>query len=91
LLAAVALLGFLTFGEACSGLVLNNYSTKDTLASLSSPAISLADGFLDLAPAKKRSNSMLNVLMVVLLAVLTILANQVRDLRHLVLSFWGAS
>jgi amino acid permease len=105
LFAAVASLGFLTFGGASSGLVLNNYSTKDTLMSLSRVAVVVSlltsyplaftgvrDGFLDLAgvaPAK-RSNAMLNILTVALLAVITVLAHFVRDLT-LILSFGGAT
>jgi amino acid permease len=105
LFAVVASLAFLTFGEASSGLVLNNYSTKDTLMSLSRVAVVVSlltsyplaftgvrDGCLDLAgvaPAK-RSNSILNILTVALLTVITVLAHFVRDLT-LILSFGGAT
>ena len=39
---AVASLGFLTFGEACSGLVLNNYATQDGLMSVSRIAVAIS-------------------------------------------------
>jgi amino acid permease len=42
LFAAMASLGFLTFGANCSGLILNNYSTKDTLMSISRIAVALS-------------------------------------------------
>eukprot|EP00568_Trieres_chinensis_P019313 CAMPEP_0183320780 /NCGR_PEP_ID=MMETSP0160_2-20130417/67204_1 /TAXON_ID=2839 ORGANISM="Odontella Sinensis, Strain Grunow 1884" /NCGR_SAMPLE_ID=MMETSP0160_2 /ASSEMBLY_ACC=CAM_ASM_000250 /LENGTH=197 /DNA_ID=CAMNT_0025487547 /DNA_START=65 /DNA_END=654 /DNA_ORIENTATION=- len=38
----MASLGFLTFGSASSGLILNNYSTKDSLMGLSRVAVALA-------------------------------------------------
>jgi len=42
LFAVVASLGFLTFGESCSGLILNNYSTQDELMSLSRVAVTIS-------------------------------------------------
>jgi amino acid permease len=102
---SVASLGFLTFGSSCSGLVLNNYSTKDTLMSLSRVAVAISlltsyplaftgvrDGFLDFygVPQEKRTNSFLNVLTLGLLSVITVLAFLVRDLR-IVLAFAGAT
>jgi amino acid permease len=38
----IASLGFLTFGETCSGLILNNYSSKDVLMSLSRVAVAIS-------------------------------------------------
>jgi sodium-coupled neutral amino acid transporter 11 len=38
---AIALVGFLTFGEHCDGYILNNYSANDSLASISRVAIGL--------------------------------------------------
>jgi hypothetical protein len=35
-------LGYLTFGAATDGLILNNYSTKDTLMSLSRVAVAIS-------------------------------------------------
>lgn len=40
--ATVALTGFLTFGEGCSGLILNNYSNQDGLMSLSRIAVAVS-------------------------------------------------
>ena len=42
LFCIVASLGFLTFGTASDGLILNNYSNKDTLMSLSRIAVALS-------------------------------------------------
>jgi amino acid permease len=106
LFCAVASLGFLTFGESCSGLVLHNYSTKDALMSVSRIAVAvslltsyplaftgLRDGFLDLvgvSQEKRQSVTFLNVLTVGLLCIITALAYVVHDLR-LILSFGGAT
>lgn len=102
---AVASLGFLTFGSACSGLILNNYSTSDTLMSFSRIAVAVSivfsyplvfvgarDGLLDLmhVSVERRTGGMLNNLTVVTLAVLTTLALKVEDLT-LVLSMAGAT
>ena len=38
----VAALGFLTFGSGSSGLILNNYSNKDTLMSWSRIAVAIS-------------------------------------------------
>lgn len=81
--------GYLTFGVNSNGFILNNYSTKDNLASLCRLAIAIAlaftyplpfigtrDGLLDLlmVPTYKQTSSNLNVLTVVLLLIFTILA-----------------
>jgi amino acid permease len=42
LFAAMAAVGFMTFGANCSGLILNNYAVKDPLMSLSRLAVTLA-------------------------------------------------
>ena len=101
----VASLGFLTFGQAASGLVLNNYSTSDTLMSVSRIAVALSltcsyplafggvrDGVLDFAkvPIAKRSNSFMNVLTIGLLGIITCVAYIIRDLGT-VLAFAGAT
>mmetsp|Transcript_10123 Transcript_10123/g.15053 ORF Transcript_10123/g.15053 Transcript_10123/m.15053 type:complete len:487 (-) Transcript_10123:97-1557(-) len=101
----VASLGFLTFGSASSGLILNNYSTNDTLMTLSRVAVALSivfsyplvfvgtrDGILDLAnvPQENRNNAMLNNHTFVLIGILTALALKVKDLSF-VLSFAGAT
>jgi len=101
----VAALGFATFGTASSGLILNNYSTKDTVMSLSRVAVAISiifsyplaftgarDGVLDLlnvAP-KDRTNGLLNKLTIGILSVITALALKIKDLTFL-LSFGGAT
>jgi len=105
LFVAVAFFGFATFGTNCAGLVLQNYSTSDSLMSLSRIAVALSilfsyplafvgvrDGILDLiqVPQSKRSNKLLNVVTVVLLSTITSLAYVLKDLRTL-LAFNGAT
>ncbi|KAI2507061.1 transmembrane amino acid transporter protein [Fragilaria crotonensis] len=103
--AAIASLGFLTFGASCSGLVLNNYSTKDALMSMSRVAVVVSlltsyplaftgarDGVLDLVgvPSSKRTPKLLNTLIVLLLTGVTLCAHSVRDLS-LIFSLGGAT
>eukprot|EP00566_Odontella_aurita_P009656 CAMPEP_0113538780 /NCGR_PEP_ID=MMETSP0015_2-20120614/7556_1 /TAXON_ID=2838 /ORGANISM="Odontella" /LENGTH=510 /DNA_ID=CAMNT_0000438393 /DNA_START=123 /DNA_END=1655 /DNA_ORIENTATION=- /assembly_acc=CAM_ASM_000160 len=103
--AAIASIGFLTFGSASSGLILNNYSTKDALMGLSRIAVAVSlvfsyplaftgfrDGVIDLfsIPEEKRTNSFLNKLTVGLLGIITGAALVVKDLSF-VLSFGGAT
>ena len=103
--AAIASVGFLTFGASSSGLILNNYSTKDTLMSMSRVAVVISlltsyplaftgarDGVLDLTgvASAKRTPQMLNVLTLVLLGGVTMCAYCVRDLR-LIFSLGGAT
>ena len=94
--AAIACLGFLTFGSACSGLILNNYSTKDGLMSLSRVAVAISlvfsyplvftglkDGLMDLFNVSKerRADTKLNTgLTLSLLSLITGLALVVKDL-----------
>lgn len=102
---AMSAFGFLTFGSASSGLILNNYSNKDTLMGLSRIAVAISlvfsypfafagcrDGVLDLmkVPADKRSNSLLNKLTVAILSTVTGLALVLKDVSF-VLSFGGAT
>ena len=102
---AIAALGFLTFGSASSGLILNNYSNKDSLMGLSRVAVAVSlvfsyplafagfrDGVLDLAnvPVEKRSNALLNKVTVGALSFITCLALTLKDLSF-VLSFGGAT
>ncbi|CAB9507105.1 Putative sodium-coupled neutral amino acid transporter 11 [Seminavis robusta] len=102
--ALVSSMGFLTFGSATAAMILNNYSTKDTLISLSRFAVGLSlifsypllfvgtrDGLLDLAqvPESKRSVLLLNQITVGLVAILTGLALKVTDLTF-VASMSGA-
>jgi amino acid permease len=103
LFAAISSIGFATFGKACSGLVLNNYSTDDPLMSLSRVAVAMSllfsyplafvgvrDGILDLFEVKERGDKLLNTLTVGLLAMITGLAFVVKDLGK-VLAFGGAT
>jgi amino acid permease len=102
LYAAVTAMGFLTFGSSTASMILNNYSTKDVLASLSRFAVAVSlvfsypllfvgtrDGVLDLLKLPDASNSLQNKLSVGLLAVITVLALYVKDLTF-VASMSGA-
>ena len=103
LTAWISAVGFSTFGGACHGLVLNNYSTNDLAMSISRSAVAISlifsyplafqgcrDGFLDLLGIKNSSNSKLNVMTVVLLLALTSLATVLKDVSF-VLAFGGAT
>lgn len=98
LFALVGGLGFLTFGSASSGLILNNYSGKDALMSLSRVAVALSivfsyplafvgarDGWLDLLkiPTEKRTNSVLNKTTVAILSAVTLAASQIKELAFI--------
>lgn len=102
---SMAALGFLTFGSASSGLILNNYSNKDVLMGLSRVAVAISlvfsyplafagcrDGVLDIANVapEDRSNGLLNKVTVGILSVITGLALTVKDVSF-VLSFGGAT
>ena len=105
LFALVGSLGFLTFGSASSGLILNNYSTKDVLMNLSRVAVAVSivfsfplafvgarDGWLDLLniPTEKRSDSLLNKATLAILSVITLIATQLKELAF-IMSFAGAT
>ena len=105
LFAIVGSLGFLTFGSASSGLILNNYSQKDALMNLSRVAVAISivfsfplafvgarDGWLDLlkVPVDKRSNSLLNKTTFAILSVITLIATQLKELAF-IMSFAGAT
>lgn len=103
LFSAMASLGFLTFGAASSGLILNNYSVKDGLMGISRIAVFLSivfsyplaftgarDGVLDLFNIKNRSAKFLNILTVGMLTFLTSAALVVPDVSF-VLAFAGAT
>ena len=94
--------GFLTFGAASNGLVLNNYATQDFLMSLSRIAVAVSitcsyplifvgtrDGLMDLFRVQNR-DGLLNQLTVGILGVVTLLASQLTDLG-LVASVGGAT
>ena len=99
------MVGFLTFGKACDGLVLHNYAGTDVWMGLSRIAVAISlvfsyplaftgcrDGFLDLAkiPVDKRSSGLLNLVTVGLLGVVTFLACSLTDVSF-VLAFGGAT
>lgn len=102
---AMAAFGFLTFGSASSGLILNNYSNKDVLMGLSRVAVAISlvfsyplafagcrDGILDLAnvPLEERTNGLLNKVTIGALSIITSLALVLKDVSF-VLSFAGAT
>jgi amino acid permease len=101
----VAAAGFLTFGSASSGFILNSYSPFDPLITISRVALAfsialtyplpffgLRDGALDLLqiPQEKRSGNVTTLLSVGMLSGVTVAAYFVRDLA-LVLSVGGGS
>ena len=99
--ALMASVGFLTFGANSSGLILNNYSTRDALMSVSRIAVALSlvfsyplaflgarDSVLDLFKIKNRSTTYLNTLSVGMLSVVTFLATIIPDVSF-VLAFAG--
>merc|ERR1711862_1004717 len=97
--------GFLTFGSNCNGLILNNYSSKDPLISSSRIAVAASlifsfplafvgarDGWLDLlkVPSNKRTSSMLTKATVAILAGITLIASQLKELAF-IMSLAGAT
>ena len=103
LFAAMAALGFLTFGGNSAGLILSNYSPRDTLMGISKIAVALSlvfsyplafvgfrDGVLDLLKVKERKPAMINGLTVGLLSVVTLAALVIPDVSF-VLSFAGST
>ncbi len=105
LFSAVASIGFLTFGANSAGLILDNYSTADPLATMSRVAIAtsiifsypltfvgIREGVFDLmkVPVSDRTPGRVNRMSVVILAVVTGLALVLKDLSF-VLSFGGAT
>lgn len=103
LFASMAALGFLTFGQNCAGLILNNYSNKDSLMFIARFAVAISivfsyplafkglrDGFLDLFKIKNKSDKFLNTLTVSLLAAITGLAIVTPDVSF-VLSLAGST
>lgn len=99
------MVGYLTFGKSCSGLILNNYSANDVWIGASRVAVAVSlvfsyplafvgmrDGIVDLmgVPVEKRTDSLSNTLTVGILTVLTILAIVLTDVSF-VLSIGGAT
>ena len=96
-------MGFLTFGESSSGLVLNDYATQDTFNEHESTRrgcvhvfgyplafVGVRDGVMEICNIKSRSDSTVNTLTVVLLTIVTVLAFYVKNLRT-VLALGGAT
>mmetsp|Transcript_17125 Transcript_17125/g.22280 ORF Transcript_17125/g.22280 Transcript_17125/m.22280 type:complete len:501 (+) Transcript_17125:130-1632(+) len=101
--AAMAALGFLTFGASSSGLILNNYSPKDPLMALSKIAVAVSlvfsyplafvgarDGMLDLLNVKNRSNSLVNTMTLGIMGSLTVAALIIPDVSF-VMAFAGST
>jgi amino acid permease len=95
--------GFLTFGGASAGMILNNYSTHDILASISRACVGFSlifgyplifvgfrDAMLDvfLIPQELQTAANLNAITIVLLTLITILAMFLEDLG-VVVAFGG--
>ena len=93
--SSIAVFGFLTFGENCDSYILNNYSPKDPLATLSRLAIGLCalvsyplnyigvrDNCLDIMGIADKVDSTvkLNVFTLVLLSILTVSSCFITDL-----------
>jgi len=104
LCSLVGSLGFLTFGKASNGFILNNYAPIDSIMSLSRVAVAISlifsyplafvgvrDGVLDLmkVPDSRRTARFLNCLTVAILGFTTALALKVKDVS-LVLALDGA-
>jgi amino acid permease len=100
--ALIAGVGFLTFGSASSGLILNNYSTKDSLMSLSRIAVAVSlvfsyplafvgarDGMSDLLKLKSTPKTQ-NALTVAILSAVTFAALNIADVSF-VLALAGAT
>ena len=105
LFAIIGTSGFLTFGSASSGLILNNYSGSDALMRLSRIAVAISlifsfplafagarDGWLDLlnVPVSKRSNTLLTQTTLAILGGVTFAASQLKELAF-IMSFAGAT
>lgn len=103
--SSMTALGFLTFGAASNGLILNNYSTNDFLMSMSRIAVAISvtgsypllfdgtrDGLLDLLkiPQEKRNVSLFNKITLGILVATTLAAAKLTDLG-LVASVGGAT
>lgn len=105
LFALIGSLGFLTFGSASSGLILNNYAGTDFLMSLSRIAVTISiifsfplafvgarDGWLDLfkVPMEKRTDALLTKTTVAILSGVTFAAMRLKELAF-IMSFAGAT
>lgn len=99
----ISSLGFLTFGGHSAGFILDNYSYRDPLATLSRFGVALSvifaypllfqggrDGFWDLLGQTEASSARRQATTIVLLTTITFLAIYINDLTF-VLSFGGAT
>jgi len=104
-MSIIGCVGFMTFGDASSGFILDNYSTNDVLASLSRIGVSLSvtfsyplpfsggrDGIMDLLeiPHEKRTTSTIRCISLAMLVVITNLALFLNNLTFVV-AFGGAT
>jgi amino acid permease len=105
LMGFISMIGFLTFGKSCDGLVLNNYAASDVWINFSRVAVAVSlvfsyplaftgcrDGFLDIAqiPVENRNPVLLNLVTISLIGTITILACSLTDVSF-VLAFGGAT
>jgi amino acid permease len=101
LFATIGTFGFLTFGSAAQGLILNNYAAKDVWMSLSRVAVAISlvgsyplafvgarDGLLDVLAVQKKTPQLLNTITIALLSALTVAALLIPDVSF-VLAFAG--
>mmetsp|Transcript_2278 Transcript_2278/g.4835 ORF Transcript_2278/g.4835 Transcript_2278/m.4835 type:complete len:479 (+) Transcript_2278:70-1506(+) len=101
----IAAMGFATFGGASNGLILNNYSTKDSLMGFSRVAVAFAlvftyplafvgcrDGLLEMmkVPKEERTDAKLNNITFIILGAVTAVAMKITDLSF-IMSFGGAT
>ncbi|KAL7544343.1 hypothetical protein ACHAWF_009787 [Thalassiosira exigua] len=101
----IAAMGFATFGGACNGYILNNYSTKDSIIGLSRATVAFAlvftyplafvgcrDNLLALlkVPKEDRTDAKLNNLTYLILATVTAAALKITDLSF-IMAFGGAT
>ena len=101
----ITMVGFLTFGKSCDGLVLNNYAGNDIWMGFSRVAVAVSlvfsyplaftgcrDGFLDLAQIgmAQRTPGLMNLVTISLLGIITFLACTLTDVSF-VLAFGGAT
>eukprot|EP00977_Amphora_coffeiformis_P028836 scaffold37433_cov199-Amphora_coffeaeformis.AAC.2 len=101
--ASIAAVGFLTFGSACKGNILDNYSTSDHLITLARSAIivsvistyaltfmGLRDGVMDLTGRQEDQDQLFFSLIVLLLGAVTMAAIVIQDISFVV-AFTGAT
>jgi amino acid permease len=106
LMGLITMLGFLTFGRNCDGLVLNNYAPGDVWMDGSRTAVALSliftyplafmglrEGIFDVtgvSTTERQSNRKQTTITILLLVAVTALASVIQDLSF-VLAFAGAT